>query len=76
MAIVYKCNHCGNVIGELHQQVVDTQTLGLDHLSQEDRRQMIEYQSNGNVQIKTICEDCQDSLEQNPQYHELDFFIQ
>lgn len=76
MAVVYKCRHCGNVIGELNQQVVDTQTLGWDNLSSEDKQEMIQYRNNGDVHIKTICEDCQESLEQNPHYHELDFFIQ
>ncbi|WP_226038371.1 anti-sigma-F factor Fin family protein [Aquibacillus saliphilus] len=76
MAVVYQCNHCGNVIGQLDQQVIDTSTLGFNELSNQDRKEMIEYQVNGDIKIKTICEDCQESLENNPHYHELDNFIQ
>ncbi|MDC3417931.1 anti-sigma-F factor Fin family protein [Aquibacillus salsiterrae] len=76
MAIVYTCNHCNNVVGKLDQEIVDTQSLGWNELSAEDRNALIEYQANGDVKIKTICEDCQESLEKNPAYHELDNFIQ
>ncbi|MRH44990.1 DUF2757 family protein [Aquibacillus halophilus] len=76
MAVIYKCNHCGNIVGQLDQQVIDSTTLGWNELSNEDRKEMIEYQSNGDIHIKTICEDCQESLENNPHYHELDYFIQ
>lgn len=43
MAIVYKCRHCGNVIGKLEEKVVDTSLLGFDQLSTKDKREMIHY---------------------------------
>ncbi|MDL4840474.1 anti-sigma-F factor Fin family protein [Aquibacillus rhizosphaerae] len=76
MAIVYNCKHCGNKVGQLDQEVIDTQALGWNQLSNEDRQEMIQYDSKGDIQIKVICEDCQESLDKNPHYHELDFFIQ
>lgn len=76
MAIVYTCKHCGKEIGKLDQQTVDATMLGLDRLSTEDKREMIHYQSNGDIHIQAICENCEDSLNSHPQYHELDFFIQ
>lgn len=76
MAIVYTCKHCGDMIGKLDQQSVDTSMLGLDRLSIEDKREMIHYQRNGDIHIQAICENCEESLGANPQYHELDFFIQ
>jgi hypothetical protein len=76
MAVIYQCKHCSQTIGELTHQIVDTKQLGLDQLTAEERREMINYQHNGDVQIKTICENCQEALERNPHYHELDFFIQ
>ncbi|MEN1966459.1 anti-sigma-F factor Fin family protein [Lentibacillus sp. N15] len=75
MSIVYRCRHCGDVVGKIDQQVIDESMLGLDKLSAEDKREMIDYQD-GDLQIKTICENCEASLGANPQYHELDFFIQ
>ncbi|GAA0609062.1 anti-sigma-F factor Fin [Virgibacillus siamensis] len=76
MAIVYTCKHCGNTIGRLDQRTVDSTMLGLDQLSSEDKQEMVHYQRNGDIHIQAICENCEDSLDSNPQYHELDFFIQ
>ncbi|PAV28566.1 hypothetical protein CIL05_16665 [Virgibacillus profundi] len=76
MSIVYKCRHCGHVIGKLEQQVVDTSMLGLDQLTVKEKEEMIKYQNNGDVQIQAICENCEETLGQHPHYHELEFFIQ
>ncbi|WP_077623906.1 anti-sigma-F factor Fin family protein [Sediminibacillus massiliensis] len=76
MSVVYRCNHCGVVVGQLDQQVLDTEKLGWNQLSQEERAEMINYQQNGDIHIKTICENCEDTFQQHPHYHELDFFIQ
>ena len=76
MSIIYKCRHCEHVIGKIDQQVVDTSMLGWEQLSTEDKQDMIQYQSNGDIHIKSICEDCEDSLGRYPEYHELDYFIQ
>ncbi|MGM8213041.1 anti-sigma-F factor Fin [Virgibacillus sp. W0430] len=76
MSIIYTCRHCGHEIGKLDRKVVDTSMLGWDNLSNQDKKEMITYKTNGDVHIKTICENCETSLGQLPQYHELDFFIQ
>lgn len=76
MSIVYKCRHCGHIVGKIEQQVVNTSMLGWDKLSVQDKKEMIRYQHNGDVHIQTICENCEESLGHHPQYHELDFFIQ
>lgn len=76
MSIVYKCRHCGQTIGQLEQQIVDTSILGWDILTNEDKREMIHYQHDGSVLIQTICESCEHTLGHHPEYHELDFFIQ
>ena len=36
---------------------------------------MVTYDSNGDIQIKSICEDCQESLKRNPDYYQNDFII-
>lgn len=75
MAIVYRCRHCGHVIGELKHQVVSTSMLGWDRLSPQDKQQMIQYKENGDVHILSICENCEDSLKQHPDYYELEYFL-
>lgn len=76
MSIIYHCRHCGKTVGKLSQSVVDTEQLGWHQLSEQERQEMIDYHENGDINIKTICENCQEALERNPDYHELDFFIQ
>jgi len=76
LSIIYKCRHCQQVIGTIKQEVVDVSMLGWDQLSSEDKKEMIQYQSSGDIHIKVICEDCEDSLKLHPEYHELDYFIQ
>ncbi|RYG72731.1 anti-sigma-F factor Fin family protein [Lentibacillus lipolyticus] len=76
MPIIYQCRHCGQEIGRLNQQMVDASMLGLDQLSADEQQEMVNYRDNGDVEIKSICESCEESLGSNPQYHELDHFIQ
>jgi len=76
MSIVYNCRHCGQKIGELEHQVVDTTALGFDQLTAKEKQEMIHYQPNGEIHVKSICDNCHETLDQHPQYHELDYFIQ
>lgn len=76
MSIIYTCRHCGQQVGKLNQKIVDTTVLGFDQLTVEEKQNMIHYKDNGDIQIKTICESCENTLGEHPQYHELDFFIQ
>ena len=65
MAIVYRCRHCGHIIGELKQHIVSTSMLGWDKLTAQDKQKMIHYKQNGDVHIISICENCEDSLKQS-----------
>jgi len=76
LSIVYNCRHCGLEIGRLDNQMIDTSLLGFNQLSAEEKQEMIQYRDNGDILVRTICESCQETLGENPQYHELDFFIQ
>ncbi len=75
MTIHYNCRHCGVNVGSLQQTSVQSEKLGINKLTEEERLSMVNYQDNGDIHIKTICEDCQESLERNPDYHSLDYII-
>ncbi|MDQ0216194.1 hypothetical protein J2S13_002634 [Oikeobacillus pervagus] len=75
MAIHYRCRHCGTNIGSIDQSAISTEQLGLQLLSTDERKEMVQYERNGDVNISTICEDCQESLERNPEFHQYDYFI-
>lgn len=75
MSMHYYCRHCGTKIGSLDQMNVHSESLGFHKLTEEERHDMIKYESNGDIHIRSICEDCQESLERNPNYHENDYLI-
>lgn len=76
MSYVYTCRHCGHVIGILQQEINHESRLGFDQLSNQEKQDMIHYESNGEIHIQSICESCEEALGNNPHYHELDSFIQ
>jgi hypothetical protein len=76
MAIDYVCRHCNHNVGKLDQRAASASELGFDHLNEQERMEMIEYKKNGDMTVKTICEDCQEALQRNPDYHQLETFIQ
>lgn len=76
MAIVYKCRHCKQLIGRIEQAFVDTTALGWQTLTANERKEMVHYATNGDIEMHVICEDCQETLEHYPDYHALDTFIQ
>lgn len=76
MALHYYCRHCGVKVGSLDESAVQSEALGFHHLTNEERNDMISYRENGDLHVQTICEDCQEALERNPDYHQYYTFIQ
>lgn len=76
MAIHYHCRHCGMKLGSLSQSSIHSETLGLHKLTEQERHEMVRYGQDGDIHITSICEDCQEALERNPDYHQFDFLIQ
>lgn len=76
MDVFYHCRHCGTQVGHISNDVFRTDQLGFDKLDPKERAELIHYDSNGHVNVSTICEDCQEALERNPDYHQFDNFIQ
>lgn len=76
MALHYYCRHCGTNVGSINRISLFSESLGFHQLSDQERTEMIAYQSNGDIHVKTICEDCQEALERNPDLHQYESFIQ
>jgi hypothetical protein len=76
MSIHYNCRHCGVKVGTIDRMSLHSEQLGFHQLNDEERVDMISYQNNGDIEVKTICEDCQEALDRNPQFHENHTFIQ
>ncbi|HHY75099.1 MAG TPA: anti-sigma-F factor Fin family protein [Bacillus bacterium] len=76
MPIHYYCRHCKIQMGEVDKDSIESQKLGFHVLSEEERMDMISYDTNGDIVVQSICEDCQEALERNPDFHSLHTFIQ
>ncbi|MTH55250.1 DUF2757 family protein [Bacillus mangrovi] len=76
MGYHYYCRHCGTKVGTLDQESIRSGDLGFHHLTSEERQEMIRYAANGDIEVVTICEDCQEALDRNPAFHQVDKFIQ
>ncbi|WP_368502894.1 anti-sigma-F factor Fin [Alkalihalophilus sp. As8PL] len=75
MAIHYKCRHCRTNIGQIDNHT-DATSLGFGHLTSQERQEMLTYENNGDIHVNVICEDCEEALTRNPNFYELDTFIQ
>ncbi len=76
MAIHYHCRHCGTKLGSVDNISIHSESLGLHKLTEQERNEMVTYNQDGNIHIASICEDCQEALERNPEYHQIDYLIQ
>lgn len=75
MAIHYHCRHCGVKIGSIDNVSIHSEQLGLHKLSDEERQDMVSYNQQGEINIISICEDCHEYLQRNPDHHQYDFLI-
>ncbi len=76
MSIVFECRHCANTIGTVSQNDVTDAMLGIDTLTDKEQEEMIHYKGNGDMHIQSICEQCEETLGEHPEFHELHYFIQ
>lgn len=76
MPIRYYCRHCNMEMGEVDADSIESKSLGFHVLNEEERLDMIKYDSDGTIIVTSICEDCQEALDRNPEYHSLQNFIQ
>ncbi|MFY4777231.1 anti-sigma-F factor Fin [Metabacillus sp. RGM 3146] len=76
MALHYTCRHCGHKIGTIDQEMIETSRLGFQLLTNDERQEMLTSLENGDMIVKTICEDCQEALDRHPEFHEVETFIQ
>lgn len=70
----YYCRHCGYRIGSITAEKV--YGFVLSQLTEQERLEMIHFDENGNIYIKTICESCQKTLASYPEYYEYEMFLQ
>lgn len=67
MAVNYVCRHCKTFVGRIDSQFVSEAQLGFDSLTPSERRDIIAYDSNGEITVRVICDYCREAMEMNPE---------
>jgi hypothetical protein len=67
MSIKYYCRYCQIKIGELQQEDLTEYQLGFHHLTPTERKEIVSYQDDGNVEVRVICDYCKEALDANPE---------
>jgi len=67
MNVTYVCRHCRSVLGKIPGDSVDEARLGFHFLTPEERRDIIAYNSNGDMSVQLVCEYCSEALQANPE---------
>ncbi|CAM3098705.1 anti-sigma-F factor Fin family protein [Paenibacillus sediminis] len=67
MAINYICRHCRTFIGRIDSPKVTEMQLGFHFLTPEERRDIIAYDSSGEVTVRVTCDYCREAFEGNPE---------
>ncbi len=73
MPYYYHCSRCGVAVGSIKEQYLTSEQLGLHQLTHGEKRDMVSH-TDGHTFIKTICEECQEAVEKNKDWH-IDTFI-
>ncbi|AIQ66251.1 MULTISPECIES: anti-sigma-F factor Fin family protein [Paenibacillus] len=67
MAINYVCRHCRTFLGSIQKSDVTEMQLGLHSLTPAERRDIIAYDSDGEITVKVTCGYCKEALDNNPE---------
>ncbi|MFD1773642.1 anti-sigma-F factor Fin family protein [Paenibacillus rhizophilus] len=67
MAIHYVCRHCRTYLGTIRKSEATETQLGLNSLTPAERRDIIAYDSDGEITVKVTCDYCKQALDNNPE---------
>lgn len=71
MRVEYVCKYCQHQIGTLERPewtyAEAEQRLGVSSLTPTERLEFVSYQPSGSMRVQTVCDHCQQAVENNPQ---------
>ena len=76
MAIRYTCRHCATEIGTLPFESVKDTILQLQKADEGQEEQFLTYEKDGDLTVRCICEQCEQSLQRFPDYYTLNKWLQ
>lgn len=73
--IHYHCRHCETEVGSLPFESAQEVLTLINKLGDEDE-QFLTYKDDGTITVRCICEQCEQSLQQFPNYYTLKKWLQ
>jgi hypothetical protein len=67
MSVQYVCRHCKTTIGRIEESHVTEFQLGFHFLTPDERRDIISYDSSGDITVRIVCDYCKEALDANPE---------
>lgn len=67
MAVNYVCRHCRTFIGRIDAPDISEERLGFHFLTPSERRDIIAYNSSGEITVRITCDYCKENLEDHPE---------
>ena len=67
MAVTYICKHCRSNIGTIEETTISEQRLGFNFLTDDERKDIITYNLNGDIVVELVCDYCNEALSSNPE---------
>ncbi|KXH86823.1 anti-sigma-F factor Fin [Sporosarcina sp. HYO08] len=76
MAIRYTCRHCDTEIGSLPFESAKELIVEIQQLDEGKGERFLTFENDGEVTVRCICEQCEQSLRTFPDYYTLAKWLQ
>ncbi|CAM3255337.1 anti-sigma-F factor Fin [Filibacter tadaridae] len=76
MSIRYTCRHCEVEMGKIPFESVKETVLLLQKIDTGEEERFLTYEKDGALTVRSICEQCEQSLQRFPDYYTLNKWLQ
>lgn len=74
--IHYHCRHCETEVGSLPFESARDALADIKRMDAEEDERFLTYKSDGSLTVRCICEECEQTLQQFPNYYTLKKWLQ
>lgn len=74
--IRYSCRHCNTEVGSIPLSSAEEIIRELQKVEEGHGEHFLEYDENGSMTVRCICEQCEQSMRMNPDYYALKKWLQ
>ena len=74
--ITYRCNHCQTEIGSIPFASVEETIRDLQRTDELQKERFVHATHQGGIEVRCICETCESSLREFPDYYTVEKWLQ